>query len=92
MAQSVKLPDKLLEAPRRYVSLNSRSVPNQIEYWSRIGTIAEENPDVPYNFLKQVLTSKQEADEASWQNTSSAEADASRPDPDIQEDREASQV
>ena len=63
MSQAVKLPDKLLEEARRYASLNSRSVPKQIEYWSRIGKIAEENPDLPYSFIRQVLISKQEADD-----------------------------
>ena len=38
-------------------------MPEQIEYWSRIGKIAEENPDLPYAFIRQVLISKQEADE-----------------------------
>ena len=63
MSHPVKLPDKFIEEARRYASLNSRSVPKQIEYWSRIGKIAEENPDLPYGFIKQVLISKQEAED-----------------------------
>jgi ParD-like antitoxin of type II bacterial toxin-antitoxin system len=63
MSQAVKLPDKLLEEARRFGSLNSRSVPKQIEYWSRIGKVAEENPDLPYSFIKRVLISKQEGDD-----------------------------
>jgi hypothetical protein len=63
MSHPVKLSDDLIEEARRYASLNSRSVPKQIEYWSRIGKIAEDNPDIPYGFIKQILLSKQEMED-----------------------------
>jgi hypothetical protein len=63
MSHPVKLPDQLIEQARRYGSVNSRSVPKQIEYWSRIGKIAEDNPDLPYEFIKQLLLSKQEMED-----------------------------
>jgi len=37
------------------------SVPKQIEYWSRIGKIAEENPDLPYSMIRDILVADQEA-------------------------------
>jgi len=63
VSQPVKLSDELIDEARRYASLNSRSVPKQIEYWSRIGKIAEDNPDLPYGFIRQLLLSKQEMEE-----------------------------
>lgn len=63
MSHSVKLSDDLVIEAQRYAGVNSRSVPKQIEYWSRIGKIAEDNPDLPYSLIKQLLISKQEADE-----------------------------
>ena len=63
MAVTVKLSDDLIEDARHYGSVLSRSIPKQIEYWSRIGKIAEENPDLPYDFIKNVLLAKKEADE-----------------------------
>jgi hypothetical protein len=63
MSQSVKLPDQLLQEVRRAASVNRRSVPKQIEYWSHIGKIAEDNPDLPYGFIRQILISKQEAED-----------------------------
>jgi hypothetical protein len=63
MSQAIKLPDELLEQVRRAASINSRSVAKQIEFWSRIGKVAEENPDLPYGFIRQVLISKQEAED-----------------------------
>jgi len=62
MAQSIKLSDELIKDARNYAHLYSRSVPKQIEYWSRIGKIAEENPDLSYDFIKNILLSKIEAE------------------------------
>lgn len=60
---TIKLSDDLVSEARRYGAIYSRSVPKQIEYWSRIGKIAEDNPDLPYHFIKDILLSLQEADD-----------------------------
>ena len=60
---TIKLSDKLISEARRYADTFSRSVPKQIEYWSRIGKIAEENPDLPYSFIKDILLAKQEVND-----------------------------
>ena len=39
---------------------SSCPVPKQIEHWVKIGRIAEENPDLPYNFIKDILLSLEE--------------------------------
>ena len=62
MSQSVKLSDELCEEARRHAAVFSRSVPKQIEYWSRIGRMVEENPDLSYGFIRDAMLSKQEAD------------------------------
>ena len=62
MSQSTRISGQLLSDARRCASVNSRSVPEQIKHWCRIGKIAEENPDLPYGFIKHVLLSRQEAD------------------------------
>ena len=61
MAKTIKLPDELIAEARSYSHIYSRSVPKQIEYWYRIGKIAEENPDLPYSFIKDILLAKREA-------------------------------
>jgi hypothetical protein len=63
MTHTVQLTDEFWNDARRYASVNSRSITDQIEYWSRIGKIAEENPDLPYGFIKGILLSKQEAND-----------------------------
>lgn len=65
MSQSIKLSEELLEDARRHAQLFSRSVPKQIEYWSRIGKLAEENPDLPYGFIREILLSQRSAEEDS---------------------------
>jgi len=60
-SHAVKLSEELIQEARHYGSVYSRSVPKQIEYWSRIGRIAEENPDLSYAFIKEILLAKSEA-------------------------------
>ena len=60
MATTIKLPDEMISEAKRYGEIYSRSTPKQIEYWVRIGKIAEENPDLPYSFIKDILLAMQE--------------------------------
>ncbi len=60
---AVNLSDSLVEEARRYANVYSRSTPKQIEYWAKIGKIAEENPDLPYEFIKDLLLAIDEASE-----------------------------
>lgn len=38
-----------------------RSPPRQIEYWARIGKIADENPDLSMGFVKDILAGLEES-------------------------------
>lgn len=60
MSTTIKLSDDLINEAKRYAAVYSRSTPKQIEYWSRIGKIAEENPDLPYSFIQDILLAQQE--------------------------------
>ncbi len=60
MATSVKLSEELVANAKQYGRIYNRSVPKQIEYWSKIGKIAEENPDLSYNFIKDILLGQKE--------------------------------
>ena len=60
MAINVKLAESLVEQARRYATIQHRSVPKQIEYWSQIGKIAEENPDLPFSMIRDILIADQE--------------------------------
>jgi hypothetical protein len=39
-----------------------RSLATQIEYWAKLGKIAEENPDLPMTFVKDILVSLQQVE------------------------------
>lgn len=60
MAINVKLSEDLVEQARRHAQIQHRSVPKQIEYWSHIGKIAEENPDLPFSMIREILIADQE--------------------------------
>ncbi|MEZ5690981.1 MAG: ParD-like family protein [Rickettsiales bacterium] len=60
MSMPVKLSDNLINEAKRYAAACSRSLPKQIEHWSRIGKIAEDNPDLPYSFIHELLLSIEE--------------------------------
>lgn len=60
MAINVKLPENLVESAKRYGAIEHRSVPKQIEYWSKIGKIAADNPDLPFSVIRDILIADQE--------------------------------
>jgi hypothetical protein len=60
MSVNVKLSENLVEQAKRYAHIQHRSLPKQIEYWSLIGKIAEENPDLPYAMIRDILIADQE--------------------------------
>jgi hypothetical protein len=57
---AVRLSNDIVRTAGAYAPVNSRSVPKQIEHWVKIGKIAEENPDLPYMFIKRVLEAREE--------------------------------
>ena len=60
MAINVKLSETLVETAKRFGAVEHRSVPEQIEYWSRIGKIAAENPGLPFSVIRDILIADQE--------------------------------
>lgn len=62
MATVVKLSDQLIELAEPYAVAGHRSVPEQIEFWARLGKTAEENPELPTHFIKNTLLAIAEAD------------------------------
>jgi hypothetical protein len=63
MAVAVRLSEEIVKDAQKYASLSLRSVPKQIEYWYRLGKIADENPDLPLDFIKGILEGKLEMEQ-----------------------------
>ncbi|RLA49351.1 MAG: hypothetical protein DRR42_15695 [Gammaproteobacteria bacterium] len=57
---SVRLDRELIEKATIIAKALSRTTPKQIEHWARIGEIMEDNPDLPYEFVKQAIIAKAE--------------------------------
>jgi len=62
---AVKLSKEIMNEAGKSAITYARSIPMQIEHWARIGKIAEENPDLPYAFIEDVLKGKAEMDNGS---------------------------
>jgi|WetSurMetagenome_2_1015567.scaffolds.fasta_scaffold05806_8 hypothetical protein len=60
MQTSITISDDLLNATRQQAKASHRSVDEQLQHWLTIGKIAEENPELPFEFIKNVLLSKKE--------------------------------
>ena len=61
MAITVKLSDKLVADAKRIAKVEHRSVPNQIEYYFQIALIAEQNPELSFSLIRQLLKADAEA-------------------------------
>ena len=62
MAQSVRLTDSLVKQAKTIGLVMSRSGAGQIEHWAKIGRIAEENPDLTYEFIRDSSLAKAEVE------------------------------
>ena len=60
MATSIRLDDDFVEDVKIHAQVASRSAPKQIEHWAKIGKIAEENPDLTYEFIREALLAREE--------------------------------
>jgi hypothetical protein len=52
---SVKLSEDIISSAKIMSKALNRSIAGQIEYWAKIGKIAEENPDLNYELIKNIL-------------------------------------
>ena len=60
MSINIKLSDALVEQARVYGHIELRSVPKQIDYWSQFGKITQENLDLPFSMIREILIADQE--------------------------------
>ena len=60
MPTAIQLSELLIEQAEPYAQAMNRSVAEQIEYWARLGKVAEENPDLPIPMLQDMLVSMEE--------------------------------
>ena len=66
MGTAVRVSEKLVRAARLVSAVDNRSITGQIEHWARIGKCAEENPDLPYQLIKEILMGVEELDQGEY--------------------------
>ena len=55
MTTAVRITDELVRKAKIFSKIDNRSLTGQIEHWARIGKCAEENPDLTYSLIKEIL-------------------------------------
>lgn len=63
MATAVRISEDLVDEAKRFARIDHRSLAGQIEHWARMGKCAEENPDLPYFLIKEILIGLDELDQ-----------------------------
>ncbi len=60
MPTAITLSELLIEEAKPFAQAMHRSIAEQIEYWARLGKVAEENSDLPIQILQDTLISLEE--------------------------------
>ena len=60
MGVPIRINESIYDAAKKVARAECRSIPNQIEFWAKVGKCALENPDLPIEFVKDVLIAKQQ--------------------------------
>ena len=60
MATAVRISEELVRDARKFSKIDHRSLTGQIEHWARIGKCAEENSDLTYDLIKEILIGLEE--------------------------------
>ena len=55
MTRAVRVSEELVQQAKIYSEIDKRSITGQIEHWARIGKCAEENPDLTYGLIRDIL-------------------------------------
>ncbi len=58
MPKAVKISDALAKDAVLFAKVKHRSMAGQVEYWAKLGKVADENPDLPISFIKNILLGK----------------------------------
>jgi len=57
---SLRLDKELVDKATIMAKALNRTPPKQIEHWAKIGEMMEDNPDLPYEFVRQAIIAKAE--------------------------------
>ena len=55
MSRAVRISDALANQAQKTSKVDHRSLAGQVEYWATIGKCAEENPDLTFALIREIL-------------------------------------
>ena len=58
MGIPIRIDEMIYNEAKKTARAECRSIPHQIEFWAMIGKCALDNPDLPIEFVKDILISK----------------------------------
>lgn len=60
MGMPVRIDDTLYEQARAQAQAERRTIAGQIEFWAMVGKAALDNPDLPTEFVRELLIARAE--------------------------------
>lgn len=57
MGVPIRIDETIYNEAKKIARSECRSIPHQIEYWAMVGKCALDNPDLPIEFVKDLLIS-----------------------------------
>lgn len=58
MSKSIRLDESLIDSARTHGKASNRSAPKQIEHWVMLGRILEQNPELSYAFIVELIRAR----------------------------------
>ena len=58
--QNIRIAQELYVQAVAIGKVETRTAPQQVEHWAKIGKMAADNPDLTYSFIKSMLDSQAE--------------------------------
>ena len=63
MSTAIKISKKIADEARVTAKVTRRSMAGQVEYWAFIGKVAEDNPDLSFAVINDILLGREELKE-----------------------------
>jgi hypothetical protein len=63
MSTAIKISKEIADEAKLSAKVSRRSMAGQVEYWAFIGKIAEDNPDLSFLVIKDILLGRQQIKE-----------------------------
>ena len=63
MGVPIRIDENLYKEAKQAAIAENRTAPLQIQYWARVGKAALDNPDLPIEFIRDILMARDQASE-----------------------------